>query len=72
MAKFRGFVKLKKSEKNSEVGGYVKLQLEFLFFLKYCVFCVVFFVVHVSKKKLNRRVGGVWIIRVFLGLFEFV
>ena len=30
------------------------------FFLKYCVFCVIFIVVHVSKKnkKLDRRVGG--------------
>ena len=46
--KLRGFVKskkFKKSEKNSEVGG-SNLNSDF-FFLKYCVFCVVFFVVHV-------------------------
>ena len=43
----RNFVKLKKirkSEKNTEVGGWVKPQLGFFF-------CVVFFVVHVLKKK---------------------
>ena len=33
---------------------------DFFFFWKYCVFCVVFLAVHVSKKKkqLDRRVGG--------------
>ena len=54
----RGFVKLKKiqkSEKNSEVGAWVKPQLGFLFFLKYCVFCDIFFVVHVSKKKIIEK-----------------
>ena len=59
----RGFVKLKKfqkSEKNAEVGGWVKLQLGFLFFLNMVFFCVVFLVVHVSQKlkKIDRRVGG--------------
>ena len=57
----RGFVKLKqfqKSEKNSEVGGWVKPQLGFIGNIVF--FCVVFVVVHVSrKKKLDRRVG-VW------------
>ena len=43
----RGFVRLKKiqkSEKNSEVGGWVKPRLDFLLFLicVFCVFCVVF------------------------------
>ena len=60
---FRCFVKLKnfqKSEKNSEVGGWVKPQLGFLFLGEIlCFVCVVYFVVHVSKKKkLDRRVGG--------------
>ena len=54
---FRGFVKLKKiqkSEKNSEVGGWVE---NFVFF---CLYCVVFMFLFVSKKikKLDRGVGG--------------
>ena len=50
---YGGFVKLKKvqkSEKNSEVGGWVKPQLRFFFF-NIVFFCVVFVVEHVSKKK---------------------
>ena len=38
----RGFIKL-------EVGAWFKPQLGFLFLWKYCVFCDIFFVVHVSK-----------------------
>ena len=47
----RGFVKLKKS-KNPRVGGWVTPRLGFLSFLN-----IVFFV-HVSKKKIDRWVGG--------------
>ena len=51
--------KIQKSEKNSEVGGWVKPQLGFfIFILCFCVFfCVVFLVVHVSKQ-FDRGVGG--------------
>ena len=57
----RGFVKLIfffKSDRNSEVGGWVKPQLGFLFFGE--ILCGFFFVVNVSKinTKLDRRVGG--------------
>ena len=58
----KGFVKLKKiqkSEKNSEVGGWVKPQFEFVFFLEILCFSVLFFAVHVSKKK--NRMGGGWV-----------
>ena len=63
----RGFVKLtknKKSEKNSEVGGWVKPQLGFFFRGEFCgVFCVLcvvvmFPIVSKKNKKLGRRVGG--------------
>ena len=65
--KLRGFVKLKKfqkSEKNSEMDGWVKPQLGLLFFGNIVFFCVVFFVVHVSNFffSLDR-----W---VFLGFLE--
>ena len=59
----RGFVKLKKiqkSEKNSEVGGWVKPQLGFLFFggFFFCVFFVLFSCSKCFKKKMDRGVGG--------------
>ena len=70
--------KIQKSEKNSELGGWVKLQLGlFSFFLEilcFFVFFVLFLVVvHVSKKKkwIGEWVGGVWPIRVFLGFLDF-
>ena len=54
----KGFCQVKKIPKireKSEVGGWVKPQLIFLFFFKYCVFCVLFFfVVHVSKKNIKN------------------
>ena len=58
---FVKYKKIKKSEKNSEVGGWVKPQLGFGFFYGNFVFFVLFFVViHVSKKylKLDMGVGG--------------
>ena len=61
----RGFVKLKKiekSEKNSEVGGWVKPQLAFYFFWKLSVFLCFLCCFYVSKclkkKKLDSGVGG--------------
>ena len=62
----RGFVKLKKkfrkSEKNSEFGGWVKPQIGFFWgeMLCFCIFCVVFIFLNVSKKneKMDRVVGG--------------
>ena len=57
---FRGFVKLKKiqkSEKNSEVGRWVKPELGFGFFLLLYMF------------KKNGYGGGVWPIGGFLGFF---
>ena len=59
----RGFVKLKKnpkSEKNSEVGGWVfpAPTRILMFWGKFCVFCVVFMFTIVSKKKSDRRVDG--------------
>ena len=72
-----GFVKLKKfqkSEKNSEVGGWVKPQLGLLFFLEILCFRVfsVVFMLQKKNKKLDRGVGG-WdmAIRVFLGFLDF-
>ena len=60
----RGFCqvkKIQKSEKNSEVVGWVNPQLGFFdFFGKFVLFCdflVVLFVVHVSKKMKNW-IGG--------------
>ena len=51
--------KIKKSEKNSEVGGWVKPQFGFFFF---GLVVVVFFAVYVSKKN-NEKMGrgGVWV-----------
>ena len=62
---FRGYIKLnkfQKSEKNSEMGGWVKPQVGFSFFfgnvLFLCVFFVILlFVVHVSKKNIKKWVG---------------
>ena len=77
----KGFFKLKKikkSEKNSKVGGWVGSSpysdfffLGNVFFL--CFFVLFFVVVHVSKKvlKMDRRVGVIWPIRVFLGFVDF-
>ena len=69
----RGFVKLKnfqKSEKNLEVGGWVKPQLELFFFWGgggiYWVFFVFLCCFHVKKKR-KKWIFGVWPIRVFLG-----
>ena len=53
----RGFIKLKKiknSEKNLEVGGWVKPQLGFSFFGEILCFFFFFFFLHVSKTKLKR------------------
>ena len=75
-----GFVKLKKiqnSEKNSEVGGWVKPQLGFFFWVEIfvCVFLCCFFRCMCFQKKLKKWidgwVSGVWIIRVFLGFWDF-
>ena len=75
-AEVRGFVKLKKkpkSEKNLEVGGWVRPQLGFLFFGDILCFFVWFYVVfmfpNVSKKIKNWIGGGVWPMRVFLRFF---
>ena len=76
---FSGFVKLKKiqkSEKNSKVGGWVKPKLEFLFsggIFFFFFFCVVFMFPNVSKKNIKNclRVGGVWLIRIFLRFLDF-
>ena len=58
----RGFVKLKKfqkSEKNSEVGGWVKPQLGSPFFWgMLCFLCRFYFPKCFKKKKLGRGVGG--------------
>ena len=76
----RGSVKLKKiqkSEKDSEVGGWIKHQLGFFFFFEmlyfFVFFCVVFMFSNVSKKKnwIGGWVGGIWLIRVFLGFLDF-
>ena len=48
--------KFQKSEKNSEVGGWVKPQLGFLF-LQYCVFCAAFSL-YMFQKKMDKGVGG--------------
>ena len=54
--------KIQKSEKNSEMGGSVKPQLGFVFFLEIlCFLCCFFVVVHVSEK--NGYLGS--------GQFEF-
>ena len=38
----------------------------------FCFFVVLVFVVHVSKINWRgERVGGVWLIRVFFGFFDF-
>ena len=47
------FKKIQKSEKNSEVGGWVQPQLGFRFFLKFCVFVCVFYVVFMFPKKIK-------------------
>ena len=68
----RGLVNLKKyqkSEKNSQVGEWVKPQLGLFFFWNSVFLCVVFMFL---KKKLDGGGGwscGVWPIRVFLGFF---
>ena len=73
----KGFVKLnkfQKSEKNSEVGGWVKPQLGFLFFFGNSVFFVLLFLLYMfqrKKKWVGVWVGVVWTIRVFLGFLEF-
>ena len=68
--------KIQKSEKNSEVGGWVKPQLGFFSFLEiscgFCIFCCCcicfqFF----FFKWIGGLVGGVWPIRVFLGFLDF-
>ena len=66
--------KIQKSEKNSEVGGWVNSD-SFLFW-KFRVFFVFFVVaVYVSNffffKWIGGLVGGVWPIRVFLGFLDF-
>ena len=43
--------KIKKSEKNSEVGVWVKPKLGFVFFWQFGVFLCCYFAVHVPKKK---------------------
>ena len=53
----RGFVKLKKiqkSEKNPEAGGWVMSPLGFFV----CVFCVVFMIPNLLKKKKNWMGGA--------------
>ena len=65
----RGFVKLKKIQKpkkNSEVGGWVKSLLGFVFFggkfIFFCVFCVVFMFPCVFKLKKKMKRGWVgWV-----------
>ena len=53
--------KIQKSEKNSEVGGWVKPQLGFvLFFGNLVFFCVVVLLYMFQKKKMNR--GGGWVV----------
>ena len=60
----KGFCQVKKKSKNlrktREVGGWVKPQLGFFFFWKFCVFCVVLLAVLVSpqKKKMDMGVDG--------------
>ena len=71
----RGFVKLKKkiqkSEKNSEVGWWVKPHLGFDVFLGNFVFLCCFLLFSMFQKKMGREwVGGVWPIRVFLWFFQ--
>ena len=61
----RGFFKLKKfqkSEKNSEVGGWVKPQLGIFFFFQNVVFCVFcgLFLLYMFPKKMKNLIGG-WI-----------
>ena len=61
MRVFVKFKQIQKSEKNTEVGGWVKPQLGILFFWKFCVLCGFFVVVvHVFQKKLklDRGVRG--------------
>ena len=68
----RGFVKLKnmqKSEKNSEVGGWVKPQVRFVFFWEILCFSVLLFCCTCLKKK--KMVNGVRLIRVFLEFLDF-
>ena len=66
----RGFVKLKKikkSDKNSKVGGWVKSQLGFFFLEMLC-----FSWLYILKKNWIREwVGVVLPIRVFLGFLDF-
>ena len=56
----RGFVNLKKSGQNSEVGGWVKSQLGFFFFLEmfwfYCFLCC-FLLLYMFQKKMVREEG---------------
>ena len=65
---YKGFCqieKIQKSEKNSEVGGWVQPQLGFLFFggnfVVSCVFCVVFMFPKQIKKWIEGWVGG-WVV----------
>ena len=74
---FRGVVKLnffQKSEKNSEVGGWVKPQLGFLFFGEMlcflCCFCRCTCFQKKFKKWIGGWVGGVWTIQVFFRIFR--
>ena len=57
--------KIQKSEKNSEVGGWVKRQLGLLFFWEivfFCVFCVVFCCCTFFKKNIQNWIGGGWVV----------
>ena len=69
----RGLVKLKKiqkSEKNSEVGGWVKHELGLSFFGNF-VFLMFLCFQKKKKKWIWGWVGGVWPIRAFLGFWIF-
>ena len=60
--------KIKKSEKNSEVGWWVK-NWKFGVFL--CFFCCTCFLKNIFEKLLGGWVGGVWLIEVFLEFLDF-
>ena len=71
----RGFAKLKNSKNPRKTRKWVgeASPNSDCFFFKFCVFCEfrVVFLLLFNTKKMDRGVGGVWPIRIFLGFLDF-